>query len=324
MRPLLVQGSPRPAAEGRCCGRPGAAPCRGHDGVPSGPSVAPPPSRDRRAVPLLASVGVALALILLAPASRGDAATPRVSADEAGAPSAAKPAAQGSSASKPHGTAAQASGGGDAAPHGPVSARVFTIKFRDPNDVALLIAPQLSEQGSYTTVPKLRTVTVKDHTEILDRLQELIASYDVPPRNVTFTVTLIMASRAEEAGQSISREVRGITEALPDITRWTNYKTLDSATIAGSEGAKTARDLASEYRIDFTLESVSDGRGIIRLNPFSLMKAEKQVSGETSYRPVYTTTVNLKNDKVLTIGATKTETSPKALFLAIRAHIEGP
>ncbi len=205
-----------------------------------------------------------------------------------------------------------------------LAVRAFTIKFRDPGDVALLVGPQLSDRGSVTTVPKLRTVTVQDRREILDRIQDLIASYDVPPRNVEFTVTLILASRAGEAGGSISREVRGITEALPDITRWTDYKTLDSVTIAGSEGSRTARELASAYRIEFELETVSESRGIIRLNPFSLQKVEKGPGGETVYRPVYTTTVNLKNDKLLTIGATKSETSPKALFLAIRAHIENP
>ena len=198
------------------------------------------------------------------------------------------------------------------------------IKFRDPGDVALLVGPLLTDKGSVTTVPKLRTVTVQDRREVLDRIQDVIASYNVPPRNVEFTVTLIMASRAAESGGSISREVRGITEALPDITRWTNYRTLDSVTIAGSEGSRTARELANVYRIDFDLEAVSESRGIIRLNPFSLQKAEKGPGGETVYRPVYTTTVNLKNDKLLTIGATKSETSPKALFLTIRAHIENP
>lgn len=207
----------------------------------------------------------------------------------------------------------------------PVTVRVFSIKFRNPGDVAALIGPLLSDRGSITTGPsKLRTVTVQDRRDVLDRVQDLIASYDVPPRNVEFTVTLIMGSRSEEKGQPISREVRGISEVLPDITRWTDYKTLDAVTIAGSEGSRTTRDLADVYRVEFNLESVSDSLGIIRLNPFSLQKGEKGADGTVSYRPVYTTTVNLRNDKLLTIGATKSETSPKALFLAIKARIESP
>lgn len=216
---------------------------------------------------------------------------------------------------------------GTEAPVRAANVRLFTIKFRDPSDVARLIGDLLSERGSVTTQPKLRTVIVQDTPDILDKIQVLIGSYDVPPRSVEFTVTLILASLAEEGREerpSISTEVRGIADALPDITRWTNYKTLDSVKIAGSEGSRTSRDLAEAYRVEFNLESVSESRGIIRLNPFSLQKAERDAAGAVTYRSVYTTTVNLKNDKLLTIGATKSETSPRALFLAIRARIEAP
>ena len=40
-----------------------------------------------------------------------------------------------------------------------------------------------------------------------------------------------------------------------------------------------------------------------------LEKAERDANGVLTYRSVYTTTVNLKNEKLLTIGATKSETS---------------
>ena len=215
-----------------------------------------------------------------------------------------------------------------AAPAAGMQVRLFHIKFKDPGDAALLVSPQLSENGAVTTQPRLRILTVQDTPAVLDRIQDLLASFDVPPRSVEFTVTLILASLAEEATAEgkppISRVVRGIAEALPDITRWTNYKTLDSVKIEGSEGSKTTRDLADSYKVEFTLESVSESRGIIRLNPFSLLKGETDAGGTLVYRSVYTTTVNLKNEKLLTIGATKSETSPRALFLAMRARIEAP
>jgi hypothetical protein len=227
-----------------------------------------------------------------------------------------------------NGRAQFAAGAPRAAAPAALQARLFHIKFKDPGDAALLVSPLLSENGSVTTQPKLRTLTVQDMPAILDRIQDLLASFDVPPRSVEFTVTLILASLAEEASADgkppISRVVRGIADALPDITRWTNYKTLDSVKIEGSEGSKTTRDLADSYKVEFTLESVSESRGIIRLNPFSLLKGETDASGALVYRPVYTTTVNLKNEKLLTIGATKSETSPRALFLAMRARIEAP
>lgn len=226
------------------------------------------------------------------------------------------------------GTSSGAGSGAPAArippPKGAPSVRLFTIKFRDASDVVTLISPLLSVKGSVTSQPRLRTVTVEDAPDILEKVQALINAYDVPPRNVEFTVTLILATLADEGKQSISREVRGIAETLPDITRWTNYKTLDSVKITGSEGARSSRELADLYKVEFDLESVSESRGIIRLNPFSLQRGERDATGAVRYRSVYTTTVNLKNEKLLTIGATKSETSPRALFLAIRARIEAP
>ena len=92
-------------------------------------------------------------------------------------------------------------------------------------------------------------------------------------------MTLILASRPEEAKQPISHEVRGITEALIDITKWTEYTPLGSITISGSEGSSEALDI-DEFHIEFEIESVSEGRGVIRLNPFILQKAVKG-PGET-------------------------------------------
>ena len=287
-------------------------------------------SRSRFAIAATVGAVFLTALLPAAWALEGRSApASTITADRGGAAAPAPARASGPSAQPAPG--AGAAGGSStaaprtAAPSGPISVRVFTIKFRNPSDVAQLVTPLLSERGSITTgPPRLRTLTVQDRPEVLGRIADLITSYDLPPRNVQFTVTLIMATRNEEAGQSISREVRGISEALPDITRWTNYKTLDSVTISGSEGSRTTRDLADAYRITFDLESVSDARGIIRLNPFSLEKVDKGVTGAPVFTSVYTTTVNLTNDKLLTIGAAKSETSPRALFLAIRARIEKP
>ena len=280
----------------------------------------------RRRVLLGARLGLSLSLALLCARFSCAALAAAQGAGSSPTASSPHPGREGSSRKPPPVAPASGATVQAAAPAGGgPSVRLFTIKFRDPSDVASLVGHLLSEKGSVTTQPRLRTVIVQDTRDILDKIETLIGSYDVPPRSVEFTVTLILATLAEEGrGQGISNEVRGIAEALSDITRWTNYKTLDNVKIAGSEGSVTSRELADSYRIEFNLESVSEARGIIRLNPFSLQKVERDTNGASIYRSVYTTTVNLKNEKLLTIGATKSETSPRAVFLAIRARIESP
>jgi len=202
----------------------------------------------------------------------------------------------------------------------PVGVRVFKIQFKDPSDVAQLVGQLLTEKGSVAFSPKLKTLTVQDHRDVLDRVAEAIGSYDLPPRNVQFTVTLILASMGEQARQPISREVRGIADSLLNLPNWTDYKTLGSSAISGSEGSRVSLDI-DDYRVEFDIESVSESRGIIRLNPLVLQRAVKGADGAVNYRPVYRQTCNLTNDRLLTIGATKSESDAKAVFLAFRARI---
>jgi hypothetical protein len=203
-----------------------------------------------------------------------------------------------------------------------VTARVFKIQFKDPSDVAQLVGQLLSDRGSVTFSPKLKTLTVQDRRDVLDRVRDVINSYDLPPRNVQLTVTLILASMGDQAAkQPISREVRGIADSLLNLPQWTEYKTLGSSAISGSEGGKASVDIG-DFRIEFDIESVSESRGIIRLNPLVLQRAVKGADGAVNYRPVYRQTCNLTNDRLLTIGATKSESDSKAVFLAIRARIQ--
>src|SRR5262249_7107206 len=71
-----------------------------------------------------------------------------------------------------------------AAAAAPVRARTFTIRYRNPGDVALLVQPLLSPAGFYTLQPALRTLTVQDTEAVLARIADVIASFDVPPRNL--------------------------------------------------------------------------------------------------------------------------------------------
>ena len=209
---------------------------------------------------------------------------------------------------------------------GTISARVFKIQFKEPSDVAHIVGQLLTEKGSVTFSPKLRTLTVQDRRDVLDRVQDAINADDLPPRSVQLTVTLIMAGMNDQAAkQPISREVRGITDSLLNLPNWTEYKTLGSSAISGSEGSKASVDIG-DFRIELDIESVSEtaasGLGIIRLNPLVLQRAVKGADGAVTYRPVYRQTCNLTNDRLLTIGATKSESDSKAVFLAIRARIQ--
>lgn len=220
------------------------------------------------------------------------------------------------------GSATGSTAGGEA-----LHARAFTIRYRNPSDAAALVEPILSREGSYTLQPRLNTLTVQDTDQVLGRVEELIRSFDVPPRNVEVTINLLIGTRQPSQQQPLPREIRGITEVLPDITRWSNYQLLDSVSFTGSEGAVTSRTLTGEgekpdgYRIEVGIQSVDEENGVITVNPFVVQKDYRGDSAVPVWRPVYSTKLNLRQNRILTIGAASSEKSEKAVFLTILARV---
>src|SRR5262249_21643852 len=78
-------------------------------------------------------------------------------------------------------------------PQPAVVLRVFTLKYKRPEEAALLVRPLLTESGSVILQPKLNTLTVRDSAAAVERTAQAIASWDVPPRAVEIAVTLLRA-----------------------------------------------------------------------------------------------------------------------------------
>jgi hypothetical protein len=172
-----------------------------------------------------------------------------------------------------------------------------------------------------TFSPKLRTLTVQDRRDVLDRVQDVINSFDLPPRSVQLTVTLILAGMGEQAAkQPISREVRGITDSLLNLPNWTEYKTLARRR---SRAAREARRRSTSTTSGSSSTSSRSARAAGSSGSTARPAARGEGRGRAvTYRPVYRQTCNLTNDRLLTIGATKSESDSKAVFLAIRARIQ--
>lgn len=212
-------------------------------------------------------------------------------------------------------------------PAGPAAQRLptqlFTVRFKDVNDVYLLIEPLLSARGSVQMQPRLRTLAVTDDEETLKKIEALIQSYDLPPRNVEVALQLILATTAEKSPETISPRIRGVIQKLNEIsTRWSDYRLLGTATVTSSEGDRASVEMGDDYRISFAVDYVSDDQKIVRFKRFTLDRREKskrpESSGETTTR-VLDTALNLKEGKLYIFGASRMESSNRALFMTITA-----
>lgn len=204
-----------------------------------------------------------------------------------------------------------------------LSIKVYTIKFKDVEDVVTLISPLLSDFGSLTVQPKLKTITVEDFTLNLNKIGEAIKGYDLPPKNVEVIINLIMASEKGEKHGSIAKEIRGVSETLSDFTKWTDYERIGSVVMTSVEGGESASTIGERYRVKFIIEYVNEIRRVIKFSQFLLEKRTMSEEG-SQYGSLWKweTGPNLVDGKLLVVGAAKQPGSKKALFLTIQANIK--
>jgi hypothetical protein len=220
---------------------------------------------------------------------------------------------------------------GDAAE--PLLARAYELRHRSLTDAAVLVNSELSPEGSVKMQLRLRTLVVEDHPSVLDRIDALLKGFDVPPRNVEVTLTLLLGSDAREGESAnrtvgpreISREIRGVSEALGDFTKWTDYSLLGSQSVTGIEGRSVTARLSEEYRVTLEVESVQPPtarapQGMITLRSLVLQKVVRLDGGGERVDDLYSTAIKLHAGKLLMVGAARSPESRKALFLTIKAR----
>ncbi|MFQ5670758.1 MAG: secretin N-terminal domain-containing protein [Acidobacteriota bacterium] len=202
----------------------------------------------------------------------------------------------------------------------PLATRVFVIHHKDLDDVVAFVRPALSENSTVLIQSRLRTVTVTDYAENLDAVESLVQAYDLPPRDVAINVNLVKASRGEPGPRA--RLTPGhLPSSLREMTQWLDYELLGGMSILTTESERSSLMLGEEYRIRFEVDRVDDRAGRIRLKDFSLeRRVVKRTEGE-SYLPIFDTVVNLKSGTPYVFGATRGESSQRALFLTITANI---
>ncbi len=218
-------------------------------------------------------------------------------------------------------------------PDGQLQVRAFTIHHRGLAEAAEAVSTVLSAGGSVKLQPRARTLVVEDLPEVLERARMLLLGFDLPPRNIELTLTLVLGTDRREPGRpsgatdsrGISREVRGVHESLGDFTKWTSYELLGSQSVTALEGHSVTVRLSDEYRVVFRVETVraptaGAPEGTISLRGCTLLRVLRNESGEERFEELLSTALELTSGKLLTLGAARGPEARKALFLTIKAR----
>jgi hypothetical protein len=217
-------------------------------------------------------------------------------------------------------------GGAEAPGGGELSAQAFVVHHRELADAAEIVEPILSTDGSLTLKPRLRTLVVQDRPDVLARVATLLGSFDLPPRNIEVVLSLFLGTAQGRAGQvpgaaGLSREVRGVLDAIGDFTKWTAYEPLGSRAVTAIEGgAPVVAELSDDYRVVFTVDAILAEQREVTFERFSLQRRRIDAEGRETIQDLYTAGMSLPFERLQTVGAASDPGSNRALFLMLQVR----
>ncbi len=207
-----------------------------------------------------------------------------------------------------------------------VERRVFPVRFHSMAEAALLLDQLVGPCGAYRVSKPLRVVTVDDTPENLERIRQALASWDVPPRSVEITVSLVLATMDPPAGGGVLEEIRGVSRTLAEVMRWSHFERLGSVTVRVAEGGRAEALLGDDWQVVFRVAAVDPDQGVIRLEPFELFRlpaSREAAAGLAAPRRVLGWTLNLPEGRMNLVGA-PSRGRDRALFVAIEAWTLDP
>ncbi len=196
--------------------------------------------------------------------------------------------------------------------------RTFQLEYLEPAAAHRIIDPYIFSErgGSMSMDEQTGTITVRETSEMLGRIEEVLQRYDRPEPSVRLHFRIIEAN-GSGGGDPAPPEIE---QALPkDVFRFKNYRQVAEAVMTGIEWSEISQHVAGaggEFEIDGRIGEVreAEGGGTVQL----------QVGLNTMFGRAFQTSVNARVGQLLVLGTAQPDPKRGALILAVRAEIERP
>ncbi len=212
---------------------------------------------------------------------------------------------------------------------------VVKLQYAEAETVRKLLVPYFGPDTRVSADDKTNFLTLSDNPENLEKMLEVIRKIDVKPRDMVFSLQLIIAS--ESAG-TIDAELKNdpLIKELQKLLRFKGYEILDTTMVRAMDRKQSMISFGPNNQFDITLrpEIASDPPpGSIKLNIFlRQVKAETTLpSGEKVWNPInplylIDSNLSLKSGDRTVVGISRltegaTSVNHKGLILIISGKI---
>jgi hypothetical protein len=203
---------------------------------------------------------------------------------------------------------------------GDLEVRTYELEYLETEAAHRIIDPYVfaARGGMVSRDEQTGTITVRETSEMLSRIGEVLERYDLPEPSVKLHFTLVEADGGVTPDDPRLEE---IVQALPqDVFRFSNYRLIGETVMTGIEWSGVAQGVVAEgerYMIEGSIGEVrtTDGGGTVKLQV--ALQAEK-------YGTIFSTGVNARIGQLLVLGSAQPDPERGALILAVRAELERP
>ena len=200
--------------------------------------------------------------------------------------------------------------------------RVFQLHFKTARDAAVLVEPILSPGGSVLLQPSLNSITVRDSSEVLRRVAEALANWDVAPASYRVRVRVLLASTDPPPPGKAAPLIEGIGAELKELFHFTNYQEVATLQVTASDGSVVEMAAGERYHLGFTVRGVAQDPDRVQLAQLQLARRDRGADNAEMLRPLVRATVTLLLKQPSVLGGARAENANQALFLVLWASRE--
>ncbi|MDI6845545.1 MAG: secretin N-terminal domain-containing protein [Candidatus Saccharicenans sp.] len=224
---------------------------------------------------------------------------------------------------------------------GNIKKEVIKLKYVEAENMKKLLAPFWGPQTRISVDSQSRVLVVSDNPDNLARILEAIRKIDTKPKDLIFTIQLIIASESEGP---VAPELKNdpLIKELQKLLRFKAYQLLDATMVRALDGRKSSITFGpnNQFTLSLDPEVSEDGnQGNIRVRVFfgqvraeSMRKVENTTQRDwVSITPVILiyTHLSLRSGDRAVVGISRlkeegqTEENNKGIIVIITGKITG-